>query len=29
MSEAVSKTAGVLLAAGRGRRMGQLKQLLG
>jgi CTP:molybdopterin cytidylyltransferase MocA len=28
MSEAVSKTAGVLLAAGRGRRMGQLKQLL-
>jgi molybdenum cofactor cytidylyltransferase len=28
MSEAVSTTAGVLLAAGRGRRMGRLKQLL-
>jgi molybdenum cofactor cytidylyltransferase len=28
MNEAVSTTAGVLLAAGRGRRMGELKQLL-
>ncbi len=28
MNEAVSTTAGVLLAAGRGRRMGRLKQLL-
>jgi molybdenum cofactor cytidylyltransferase len=28
MSAAVSTTAGVLLAAGRGRRMGRLKQLL-